>query len=898
MEKDRKIHPIYHYPIDDYPIDMNEFIKPYEAGLNELKDDNVCGMLYAGLLLYKSEIKDSSTFCANPEAYKFSIDLFAYTGFIPDCYLPNETVAKKLFEAPEIAVTDLDKALLGLLITFGRGLTLGIDQRVKNYRDIFHSFIYFLYNAQRYEQKTKRTIAFSGEMNDSYIYNILTNPSFSEIESDAILLSDSDVEYLSRVLLYREELRKLIEEERTYEKEYVINEQNNSDWELFISCVNYRASEEKRVANLIHSEIPVSQKLYEFKKYFDEIDVIPDMFNPSISMHDLTDRIISRTELAPNFVWVRTGEDLVYLDNTIISSVRSPYSFNYVLIAYHAFLIEMSSANIERLVFSLNMFLGKNIGLKKIKQVKMEIPGSIEQNLINLSDALWNFYETHKTDIDSIKYHNIQNEETLSGFGFDWDIYKRVIEKEHKMAVENVNAFEDMDDEWEDFIDGLDDLFENAESDDINDVLYKDIYSLKKDFASHFPYVFDDEKKLIDREIGNRLIVSINAIYILVKVMERLLKKGLIRDEYKYSIINSSKSLSSLEGFLVSTTYIPLNINCYDDYNMNEYRKRKGIDASDIELKNNELLDFAMYDVARMIIRALHDETTDVDYEKVIEIKSQFREEINKFRDSKLKDFIIELVDQECQYLSNSLISNKTTTADFETIKKQVCDYIGPSSNRLPARTINALTTAELLFSQYSIAENISDSFDYSGISALYYQAVESMYNELIWKKYAEYLYKKKCGIKYFLVLYRDNMLPEEQKIYLPVDGQFKYWDKEKKRISDHLMMGSFNILFKTITSTAEHPLKGFREHVDGVFGYKTNVDSADEYESYQKKIDELYSLLEDAKPRRNAASHGASPINIEECKSDRTLVLSDVEAVRKGVLGIIMLFLSLYKNK
>ena len=58
--------------------------------------------------------------------------------------------------------------------------------------------------------------------------------------------------------------------------------------------------------------------------------------------------------------------------------------------------------------------------------------------------------------------------------------------------------------------------------------------------------------------------------------------------------------------------------------------------------------------------------------------------------------------------------------------------------------------------------------------------------------------------------------------------------------------------------------------------------------------IDELYSLLEDAKPRRNAASHGASPINIEECKSDRILVLSDVEAVRKGVLGIIMLFLSL----
>lgn len=899
MEKDRKIHPIYHYPIDDYPININEIIKANEAGLAEIKDDNVIGMLYVGLHLYKNDIDKNSKFCADPVLYKFTTDLFAYTGFIPDCYLPNETVVKKLLEAPEIAVTDLDKALLGWLITIARVLTIGIKQQEKNYRDIFHSFIYFLHNAQRYEQKTKRTLVFSGDMNASYIFNILTKPDFSEIESDSIALSDSDVEYLTSVLIYRDELNKLIEEARSYEKEYVIDEQNNSDWELFISCVNHRASEERRVTNLINSDVPVNQKLHEFKKYFEEIDAIPDMFNSSMSLQDLTDKIIKRTELAPNFVWVNAGDDLVHLDNSIISSVSSPYSFNCVLIAYHAFLIEMSTINIEHLVFSLNMFIGKNLGLKTVKQVKKKTVGSIEQNLIDLSDALWNFYETHKANIDLIKYNSIQNEETLSGFSFDGDIYQRVVEKEHKMAVENMNAFEKMDDEWEEFMDGIDNLFENLESeDDFNDDLYNDIHNLEKDFVSHFPHVFDDEKKLIEREIGNRLIVSINAIYILVKVMERMLEQGLIRDEYKHSIIESSKELSRLEGYLVSTTYIPPNVYSYDDYNMNEYRKRKGIDASDIEVKNNELLDFAMYDVARMIIRALHDETTDVDYEKVIERKSQFREEINKFRDSSLKDFIIELVDEECQYLSNTLIANKAITADFETTKKQLCDYIGPSSKRLPARTINALTTAELLFSQYASAENRLTSFDYSGISALYYQAVESMYNELIWKDYAEFLYKKRCGDNYFLNLYRDKKLPVEEEIYLPVGGQFKYWDFEKKRISDHLMMGSFNMLLRTITSTAENPLMGFREHVDGVFGRNIAVDNADEYKSYQKRIDKLYSLLEDAIIRRNAASHGASPINIEECRADRALVLSDVEAIRKGILGIVMLFLSLYKDK
>ncbi len=899
MEKDRKIHPIYHYPIDDYPIDINEIIKANEAGLAEIKDDNVIGMLYAGLHLYKYDIDKNSKFCADPVLYKFTTDLFAYTGFIPDCYLPNETVVKKLLEAPEIAVTDLDKALLGWLITIARGLTIGIKQQGKNYRDIFHSFIYFLHNAQRYEQKSKRTLVFSGDMNAAYIFNILTKPDFSEIESDSIALSDSDVEYLTSVLIYRDELNKLIEEARSYEKEYVIDEQNNSDWELFISCVNHRASEEKRVTNLINSDVPVNQKLHEFKKYFEEIDAIPDMFNSSMSLQDLTDKIIKRTELAPNFVWVNAGDDLVYLDNSIISSVSSPYSFNCVLIAYHAFLIEMSTINIEHLVFSLNMFIGKNLGLKTVKQVKKKIAGSIEQNLIDLSDALWNFYETHKANIDLIKYNSIQNEETLSGFSFDGDIYQRVVEKEHKMAVENMNAFEKMDDEWEDFMDGLDNLFENLESeDDFNDDLYNDIHNLEKDFVSHFPHVFDDEKKLIEREIGNRLIVSINAIYILVKVMERMLDKGLVREEYKYSIINSSKSLSGLEGYLVSTTYYPPSVNLYDDYNMNEYRKRKGIDASKIELENNERIEYAMYDVARIFIRALHEDASDVDYEKVQEIKSQFREKINEFRDSQLKDFIIELVDQECQHLCDSLIKSKSSSADFETIKKQVQDYIGPSSVRLPDETINALSTAEMLFSQYAISENTSNGFDYSGISALYYQAVESMYNGLLWGKYAAKLNAINENGDWFSYLYKHGRLPTNLLGYLPTDKPNYFMNKEKNRIASALTMGNFNYVFFNATSKASNPLPFFKSFLVKEFGFDSVPANTPAYKDFQDKIDIFHKQIDTAIPKRNNASHGHQPVSLEECKTDKRIVLSDVEGLRNNVLGLIMLFLSLYKEK
>ncbi|MBR4948561.1 MAG: hypothetical protein IKZ29_08385 [Clostridiales bacterium] len=893
METNRKLQPINYYPIDDYPTDINDFIKPYEAGLNEICGEDICHLLYSGLMIYKFNSNSNASFSSDPDILNFQINLLANAGFILDCYIPNEQVAEKLFEAPDISITDLDKAILGWLIATSRIINLDCDHDGKNHKDIFHSFVYFLHNVQRYEQRTKRTVAISCEMNASYLFNILTKESFSEIETDSIKLSDADVEKLSSVLSFRDELNNMIAAARNNEKEYIIDEQNNSDWELFISCFNFRASEEKRVTDLINSDIPLKQKMFEFNKYFEEIEVIPASFNTTMSLSELTDRIVKRTELAPNYIWVRAGNEKIYLDNTIISSVSSPYSFNCVLIAYHAFLIEMSDINIERLVFSLYMFIGKNLGKRLAKQKTTEKIGSIEQMLIDISNAIFDFHKTHEDAIASIKYENIKNEETLSGFIFEADIYQRVLEKERKMAIENANAFEEMDDEWEDFLDGLAEHIEDDAPDD-------NLYRLQKDFASQFPHLFDDENKLIDQEIGNRLIVSINAIYILVKAMERLVRQGLIHEEYKSSIIDYSKRLSRLEKYLVSTTYIAPDYNCFDNVDMDEYRKRKNIDTPIVELKNNndERMEMVLFDSVRRSIQILHEKIDDIDFEKAAELKNDLREEIKDIPDSQLKDFIVELFDQECQYVCESLIANNTNNADFEAERIRICDYIGHNSSILPKRAIDALTTAEILFSKYAGPDYYSNGFDYSCISAMYYQAVEAIYNEIVWKPYADELYKKKCNGKWFLLLYRDDLLPEEFKIFLPTDGQFKYWDKENKRITDHLMIGSFNILFRSITSTTTYPLRGFREHVDKVFGYKDGVCNSYEYELYQKRIDALYALFESAKPRRNAASHGQSPISFEECKADKSLVLSDVESVRKGVLGIVILFLSLYKDK
>lgn len=894
MEKDRKIYPIYHYPIDDYPIDMNEFIKPYEAGLNEIDGEKLCFLLTVGLMVFNSKTQQVWKFAVHPEDFTYELYLLANTGYGSHHFIPNDEVVEKIMNTPDIAITDLDRALLGsILMYYFSTVYSTYDNSDKNNKEILFSLVYFFHNAQRYEQKTQRTINIDLEMNEEFIHKVLTNPSFSDIGAKTKKISDEDVKGLSCVLSYRDELINLVADSRRREKEYAMNERNKSDWKLFISCINYRSSEEKRVVELINSDLSVIQKLDEFEKYFEEIDIIPSALDQDISLSELLARIDDRRLMAPNYMWVKSGNDVVRLDNTTISLVSSPYSFNSVLIAYHAFLLKMSADNITRLTFSLNVFLRKNLGQKLITRDDFGNLNSLEDCLISITRIIRDFHTKYEEVIESIHYEKIQNEETLSGFSFYEDIWQRVYANEKRMTIENLNAYNSMAPETEEeFVYRYAELLvDNASIDDHN--------NLAEDIRKHLPHdLGDDETKLLKREIGNRLIVSINAIYILVKTMERLLAHDLIREDYRAYIFNECKFLSKLEKHLVKKTYYAPVFNCFDDTDMDEYRERKGIDASVVELKNKERIEITLFDSARRSIRALHEEIYDINYEKVLEIKRQLRDEIKDLPDSQLKDFIVELIDQECQDLCYSLIESKSNTADFETIKKQVQDYIGPSSVRLPDETINALSTAEMLFSQYAISENTSNGFDYSGISALYYQAVESMYNGLLWGKYAAKLNAINENGDWFSYLYKHGRLPTNLLGYLPTDKPNYFMNKEKNRIASALTMGNFNYVFFNATSKASNPLPFFKSFLVKEFGFDSVPANTPEYKEFQDKIDVFYKQIDTAIPKRNNASHGHQPVSLEECKTDKRIVLSDVEGLRNNVLGLIMLFLSLYKEK
>ena len=90
---------------------------------------------------------------------------------------------------------------------------------------------------------------------------------------------------------------------------------------------------------------------------------------------------------------------------------------------------------------------------------------------------------------------------------------------------------------------------------------------------------------------------------------------------------------------------------------------------------------------------------------------------------------------------SQKSVDNFTLWADgYQKIKDGILSSLGEKADILPDSTVDSLTTPEMLYARYASQEYAEKGFDFSCISALYYQAFEEAYNLLIWRGYADEL--------------------------------------------------------------------------------------------------------------------------------------------------------------
>lgn len=218
----------------------------------------------------------------------------------------------------------------------------------------------------------------------------------------------------------------------------------------------------------------------------------------------------------------------------------------------------------------------------------------------------------------------------------------------------------------------------------------------------------------------------------------------------------------------------------------------------------------------------------------------------------------------------------------------------------IPEKVIHTLATAELLFTKYATNEFSAQDFDYSSISALYYQAFENAYNELIWGEYANYLNNVLIigGASYTSLLTRQHrvrnaglfsssdpgygFLPPRESDWL----YYSHFDGNTRitTVDATCMYKSFAIF---IEANKANELPGFYDWLATKIGFvnrRTMVTNI----NFSSLLNRFRTDMSAAVGNRNNASHGGSEITMTQCSRDRDTVLSDLQRVRTTHLGLI----------
>ena len=218
----------------------------------------------------------------------------------------------------------------------------------------------------------------------------------------------------------------------------------------------------------------------------------------------------------------------------------------------------------------------------------------------------------------------------------------------------------------------------------------------------------------------------------------------------------------------------------------------------------------------------------------------------------------------------------------------------------MPEKVIHTLATAELLYTKFATNEFSAQDFDYSSISALYYQAFENAYNELIWGEYANYLNNVLMigGVRYTTLLTRQHrirnaglfsssdpgygFLPPRESDWL----YYSHFDGNTRitSVNATCMYKSFAIF---IEANIANDLPGFYDWLAAKIGFtdrRTMVTNI----AFSGLLNRFRTDMSAAVDNRNNASHGGSEITMAQCSIDRDTVLSDLQRIRTTHLGLI----------
>lgn len=849
-------------------LDLATLAKP---GLSSVKDSFIP--------LYRSLQINARSFESLGKHIPSSINLLINTGLNPELAdIKIESVRNAILLQPYI--TTLDKALWCCIIN----LTMLVDQTEhESIINELYAWLYIFSTVQENEKQHKKTLNIPALSDEVPLFDILCNPWKQTDDAWFVDLTHEEACAIDKLFQDRKKVEK--EVQKDYAIAQTVAEETEAEWCRFLEIVNDLSSWEYRIISRINRPITNIEKLESIGLYNSIFlhGIACDHYfidHTLIRLPPILEAVERRMQLASAHCICSTADSRSFrLREEIIPLFKNPKTFNYLFISYHQFRMDSSQENAMRFSSLALAALKRNLGCEDDKDYS-----SIDDIAQEFFFLVEEYVNTYSDVISELRFNKVQQDSIIMG-GNSLD----------EILFDNIN---------DRVFDALATISEGVCRDNyeafIEEMLDPDKWQQLLNFNSDPMQLVQDEAI---RVLARQIVVSLNIIYLFCDALRIMLKSNseqILLDD-KAAISSYRDRLLQIQKHIANQVYI-------DDVDLDKYREETGIDAltlTEQEAEEDQNRNNAFMEVFNAFLEELFDNITRQSVDDLFAINKKFRDEILQCPICSIKERYALKLDATIAQICSALVDiMKADCEDFEKAKQGILLKLGDIAVFLPPSSLNTLATAELLYQRYAIPQFVQAGFDYSCISSLYYQAFEDAYNTLIWYKYAVKLNDMTFGPHSFSEILFENQRKQLKDPdimgYLSSDPGTRngYLEFNRGRKRAYVRTSCMYKLFATIMEQVkpDSDVKKFCNHFAKLAGYRNSYTMLSD-SGFMERVGIFTKTVDNSVFNRNNASHGGSPVSMDQCLLDKQTVLSEIATIRENSIGLIQQLLYLLKD-
>lgn len=868
------------YPDDDYAPKACDFEKLAGDGLKVFRQYPV--ILNGLFSTFEKRVKELESL-KQPELFEQEANVLINTGY---CVDDLNATGQLYLEAAKLcsAVTSVDKILwYGAWAYYFNNDIMPDDEHYREHRDMMFAWIYLLKVVQEKELRYGQAINVKSITSKTNILKLIESD-WNKLDQKCFSkLTDYGMKRLKEVFRLLDDLSERIKKDNASQK--IVADQTDSEWKMFIKLLNDLSRKENDVICQINRAGSPKDKARIINGYNSVLRGIEranyTIDGEEINLLSLFEAVNERMQNAQVYCVVKTEEGEHFrLNPAGFLLAMDPKTYNYLFMTFHEFRINPGKDTAKKFVSLALSAIKKNLG------EEFHQDSSIDEMIKDFHQTVMDFVKKHAEAIERLSFEKLR--------------------KDSAIVLPELSSYADGNGEIEDLVKRLKAIEQSDEYDrEIEKMIAGTGRSLAPNEVAYMVQSEAEREERIEQEmLASRIIASLNIIYMFSDALRIMLtnRHANVKIKNRDAVETYRRELLKLDDRLVHKVYASLGDQ---EIGMLEYREKNGIIATSLteqETEEENYRNTVFGDILKNSISALIDSVEGQNAEQVLLTKARIREEILRYPECDEKERYTQWLDDISKRISDALVANCQREDNYQQIKEGILSSLGEKAGILPESTLDSLTTAEMLYARYASDEYAEKGFDFSCISALYYQAFEEAYNILIWRGYADELNTLVInGQKYTDILDAcrgSGINPPDARGYLDQNAKQRSYYVEYSNasrpdttVSLRCMYKSFAILLQNIKLSSH--LEHFCDYIAKITGFVSRNDMFNDSD-FMRNCNAFISAVDASADNRNNASHGGTFISITQCRSDKKTVLSELETVRSDSFGLIQQLLFL----